>query len=212
MSRLHRIALVRHGETDGESSTRFHGSGDVALSAEGEEQMREVAASFGPMEFDRVLASPLRRSWRAAEIVGGGAPVKIESGFREIDFGRWEGLTREEIRATDPVHYEDWQNGAPGFEFPNGELRAAFRERVEAGLERLLASRAGTALVVVHKGVVRAIAEKLLGEPLPDGTPTIAEVLELRREGEVWKLGRKGSNPAGVDDAVTLEVEPPPPA
>ena len=95
MSRLHRIALVRHGETDGNSSTRFHGANDVDLSTEGEAHMREVGRRFGHEHFDVVVASPLRRSWRAARLAGRGEPVRIESDFREIDFGRWEGLTRE---------------------------------------------------------------------------------------------------------------------
>jgi broad specificity phosphatase PhoE len=209
MSRLRRIVLVRHGETDGESSTRFHGATDVALSREGKAQMRTVAASFGATHFDRVVASPLRRSWCAAQIVGGGAPVTIESDFREIDFGRWEGLTREEIQATDPVLYEDWQNRAPGFEFPNGEPRGEFRARVEAGLERLLDGDAGTVLVVAHKGVVRAIAEKLLGAPLPEGEPEIAGTVELYHESDGWKPGRRSSNPPSVDSHVSLEVHAP---
>jgi len=209
MSRMRRIVLVRHGETEGESSRRFHGSGDVALSREGEAQMREVADSFWPMGFDLVAASPLRRSWRAAQILACGTPVKIESDFREIDFGRWEGLTREEIAATDPVLYEDWQNGVAGFEFPNGEPRGAFRARVEAGLERLLETAPGTVLVVTHKGVVRTIVEKLLDEPLPEGEPEIAGCVELYRESDGWKLGRQGSNPPSVDSAVSIEVEVP---
>jgi len=210
MSRLRRLVLVRHGETEGQSSTRFHGSGDVPLSAEGEAQMRELGRSFGFERFDQVVASPLQRSWRSAQLAGRGAPVKIEADFREIDFGRWEGLTREEIQATDPVLYEDWQSRAPGFEFPNGEPHGEFRARVEAGLERLLGSGAGTALVVVHKGVVRAIAEKLLGAPLEEGQPELGATVELYRDGDAWKPGRPGSNPSGLDPAVSLEVHSPP--
>ncbi|MBW2313138.1 MAG: histidine phosphatase family protein [Deltaproteobacteria bacterium] len=209
MSRLRRIVLVRHGETEGESSTRFHGAGDVALSAEGEAQMRAVAASFGPTRFDRVIASPLQRSWRAAQIAGHTDAVRVEADFREIDFGRWEGLTKQEIEASDPVLYEDWQNKTAGFEFPNGEPRGDFRARVEAGLDRLLDSGAGTALVVVHKGVVRTIAEKLLGAPLEEGTPDLAGQVELYKESDGWKLGRVGSNPAAVDSTPSLQVEAP---
>jgi len=208
MSRLRRIVLVRHGDTHGESSSRFHGSGDVTLSAVGEAQMRAVAASFGPTRFDRVVASPLQRSWRSAQIAGNGASVKIESAFREIDFGRWEGLNREEIQASDPILYEDWQNKADGFEFPNGEPRGDFRARVEAGLDRLLDCGAGMVLVVVHRGVIRTIAEKLLGEPLAN-PPELGETVELYRESDGWKLGRVGSNPASVDSSVSLEVEAP---
>jgi broad specificity phosphatase PhoE len=209
MSRLRRIVLVRHGETDGESSTRFHGASDVPLSAEGEAQMREVKARLGSAHFDRVVASPLARSWRGAQILAGDAPIQIERDFREIDFGRWEGLTREEIRATDPILYEDWQARAPGFEFPNGEPRAEFEARVAAGLERLLASGAGTVVVVAHKGVIRTISEKLLGAPVEDGEPELAGVVELYRDRDGWKLGRQRSNPPGVEDDVSLEVEAP---
>jgi broad specificity phosphatase PhoE len=208
MSRLRRITLVRHGETNGQSSTRFHGANDIDLSPEGEAHMREIGRRFGHERFDLVVASPLRRSWRAAQLAGRGAPVRIESDFREIGFGRWEGLNREEIQATDPVLYEDWQARAPGFEFPNGEARAAFRERVARGLDRLLSSGAGSALVVVHKGVVRAIAERLLGEPIPLDEPPLGGVIELAREGSGWVRGRPGSNPDGVDSSVSLEVAP----
>ena len=82
-----------------------------------------------------VVASPLGRAWKAATIVAPGLPVRLEPGFREIDFGRWEGLTREEIEARDPVLYRDWQAGTPGFEFPGGERRASFRTRIRIALE-----------------------------------------------------------------------------
>ena len=57
MSSLRRIVMVRHGETEGQSSVRFHGSADVALNDEGRAQLRETArkmktegylARFGP--------------------------------------------------------------------------------------------------------------------------------------------------------------------
>ena len=43
MSRLRRIVLLRHGDTVGESRIRFHGSGDVALSDEGRQQVKDAA-------------------------------------------------------------------------------------------------------------------------------------------------------------------------
>jgi broad specificity phosphatase PhoE len=200
MSGLRRIVLIRHGETVGNSGERMHGSGDVALSASGREQMRRVAASLRTEVFDLVVASTLRRSWEAAQIVSGGAPIRLEADFREIHFGRWEGLSKAEIEASDPIAYRDWQARKPDFEFPGGELRAGFRARVARGLERLEASGADAALVVVHRGVIRAIAEKLLGSPLEDATPSLGEVVALSRApGGDWYRGRRGSNPAGLE-------------
>lgn len=202
MARLRQLVLVRHGETDGESSVRFHGSGDVALSAEGIAQMERVAAAFAHRVPDLVVSSPLRRALRSAQIAGRGAPIRIEANFREIHFGRWEGLSKEEIRARDPVLYEDWQNRAEGFEFPGGELRASFRERVREGLDALLRADARDALVVVHKGVIRTIVELLTGEALPPDTPAIGERIVLTRNPDgTWYRGVRSSDPPGLPPA-----------
>jgi broad specificity phosphatase PhoE len=199
MSRLRRIVMVRHGETDGNSSVRFHGAGDVDLSAQGREQMRAAAARLDGEIVDLVVASPLRRAWRSAWLVARGRPVRLEPDFREIHFGRWEGMSAEEIRASDPVLYEDWQAGKPGFEYPGGEPRAGFRARVRRGLERLLASPARGALVVAHKGVIRGMVEELTSAPLDRGRPALAEVLgvSLQPDGS-WFVGRHSSDPPAL--------------
>ena len=199
MALLRRLVLVRHGETEGGSSSRFHGSGDVALSEPGRAQLRALIPALRSEVFDLVVASPLRRSWQAARILAGAAPLRLEAGFREIDFGRWEGLTKEEIEASDPILYRDWQDRAPGFEFPGGEKRAEFRARVSRGLARLNASGACAALCALHKGVIRSIAEELLGAPLEDDVPALGAWVELTREPSGrWFRGRRGSNPPAL--------------
>jgi broad specificity phosphatase PhoE len=201
MAQLRRLVLVRHGETDGESSVRFHGSSDVDLSAEGRAQMRRVAASLGTAP-DLVVASPLRRSWRGAAIAGKDARIRLEPDFREIGFGRWEGLTKQEIQARDPVLFEDWQKRTPGFEYPGGELRADFRGRVQRGAERLLAANARDALLVLHKGVIRTLVELLSGETLPPDDPGLGERVVLTRNPDgTWYRGQHSSNPPALDPA-----------
>lgn len=200
MSGLRRIVLIRHGETVGNSSERLHGSADLALSPDGLEQMRSAAASLRTEVFELVVASTLRRSWEGAQIVSGGAPIRLENDFREIHFGRWEGLTRSEIEASDPISFRDWQARKAGFEFPGGEPRAQFRARVVRGFERLQASGADAVLAVLHRGVVRALGEHLLGAPLADATPALGEVVALSRApGGAWYRGRHGSNPEGLE-------------
>jgi len=162
--------------------------------------MRRAAASLRTEVFDLVVASTLRRSWEAAQIVSGGAPIRLENDFREIHFGRWEGLTKSEIEASDPIAYRNWQAKQPGFEFPGGEPRAQFRARVARGLERLQASGADAVLAVVHRGVIRALGEQLLGSPLADATPSLGEVVAFSRiPGGAWYRGRHGSNPEGLE-------------
>jgi broad specificity phosphatase PhoE len=194
---LRRLVMLRHGETVGNSSVRFHGAADVPLSDSGRAQMRAAARELRQECFDLVVASPLRRSWEAAALVTGGAPVRIEDGLREIDFGRWEGLTSEEIERRDPVLYREWRARAPGFEYPGGELRVDFQARVMQAFERVAACGAPGVLLVGHKGVIRTLAEKLLGAPLGDGEPDLARAVGLWRDpAGTWFPGRRGSEPA----------------
>jgi broad specificity phosphatase PhoE len=202
MPQLRRIVLIRHGETVGNSSVRFHGSSDVALSDVGREQMRQAARALRQEVFDLVVASPLRRSWEGAWIVAGGAPVRLEHDFREIHFGRWEGMTAEEIEASDPVLYKDWREKREAFEFPGGEPRGEFRERTVRGLQHLEESGAASALLVAHKGTIRTVAEKLLGAALVDGEPPLGGAVALSRGSDgAWFQGRRGSNPEGLEAA-----------
>jgi len=201
MSDLRRIVLLRHGNTVGNSHERFHGSADVALSAEGRAQMHDAGRALAREVFELVVASPLRRSWESAALLAGSHPVRLMPEFSEIYFGRWEGLTAEEIRAQDPVLYQAWQERAPDFEFPGGEPRAAFRDRVTKGVAELKASGAQNVLAVLHKGVIRAVAEELLGEPLAkEAGPELGESISVTRDGATWFLGRRGSNPPALQD------------
>ena len=194
MQSLSRMVLVRHGETVGQSSIRFYGSTDVPLSREGREQARRARGQIPGEGFDLVVASPLTRAWQTASIVAPGLPIRLESDFREIDFGLWEGLTEQEIAARDPILYQDWQAGRTDFEFPEGEHRAAFRARVGRGLERLREGGAVSVIVVAHKGVVRAIAEISSGETLDPDQPALGGVVHLiRRVDGHWHLGRRPS-------------------
>jgi broad specificity phosphatase PhoE len=207
MDRLSRLILVRHGETAGQSSVRYYGATDVPLSALGREQARSARRAIPGTTFEAVWSSSLSRAWESAQIIAGEFPVRIESSFREIDFGRWEGLTRKEIEVTDPENHAIWQSGAPGFEFPEGETRAAFRIRVEAGLLRLRSTGVRSALVVAHKGVVRTLLELVSGQTLSRESPDLGGVIQVYRDldGE-WKTGRQGSDASCSADPVGIPM------
>ncbi len=180
MSALRRIVLLRHGETVGQSSVRFHGRNDVALDAEGLAQAEAARFALRSDYFDLVASSPLQRAWATASVVAEGAPVRIVSEFREVDFGRWEGLSAEEIESRYPALYEDWQARAAGFEYPGGEPRKAFEARVLAGFAYVEATGVESLLLVAHKGVVRTIAEHL-GAPIEAGHPELGQGVRLIR-------------------------------
>jgi broad specificity phosphatase PhoE len=164
-----RITLVRHGETTGQSSTRYFGATDIPLSSTGRRQMRAVAAALSGERFTAVYSSRLRRSKEAAELIADGAKATAVEAFNEVDFGRWEGWTRDEIMAHDAEHYRLWQQSDESFCYPGGESRRGFRERVVAGLAAVTAARPeANVLMVLHKGVIAVILAELLRLPSAD--------------------------------------------
>lgn len=159
-----RVTLVRHGETTGQSSIRYHGASDVPLSDTGRRQMSRVRAALRGEAFDAVFTSRLRRSVEAAEIItGGGVILTPVAAFDEINFGRWEGWTREEIAARDPENYRLWQDKLDSFRYPEGDSRTDFHARVAGGLAGLLCRNLGESfLMVLHRGVISVILTELL--------------------------------------------------
>lgn len=177
-----RIVMIRHGETLGESSIRYWGATDVMLSPEGRDQMRAARRRLPDECFDTIVSSPLARAWEAARIVWPSSAILLERDFCEIDFGEWEGWTAEEIEARNPAGFQAWRESPADFGFPGGERRGDFRTRVERGIDRMLASGFESALIVVHHGVIRAIAEYLTGEPLEQGVPALGDGIVLARQ------------------------------
>jgi broad specificity phosphatase PhoE len=156
------LTFVRHGETEGQSSIRYHGRTDVPLSALGRAQMMRVRDALAVRQFTAVYASRLSRSVDAAAIVGRTDAAIRVPGFDEIDFGEWEGMTAEEIQARDPESYRRWTQTDGEFRYPGGESVTELRTRVARALGELLAANSGDLLVVVHKGVIRAALAELL--------------------------------------------------
>lgn len=189
--RLERLILVRHGETEGQSSIRYYGATDVPLSNLGREQVRRARERLAGEVFEVVYTSSLSRASESARILVPNHPIRVEADFREVDFGRWEGLTREEIAVRDPELFDVWQRDLARFDYPGGERRADFRARIARGLARVRESGASSALVVAHKGVVRTLLDLVSGEKLAGAEPELGGIIHVGRDAlGRWRSGK----------------------
>lgn len=163
-----RLLLIRHGETEGAVTARFHGRSDVPLSSLGERQMEALAEILRDHPLAAIYASDLDRSVRSAEIVARphGLDPMAEPAFREIDMGRWEGLTWEEIKARDSDRAARWCESPGVVSFPGGESVMDVRARLMPALEKMLdANRGQTVALVAHGGTNRLILCEAMGMP-----------------------------------------------
>lgn len=187
------VVLVRHGETDGQSSIRYYGATDIPLSDAGREQMRRVSGALDGRRFNTVLTSPMIRARQSAELARPqGAPEPtVVPGFHEIDFGRWEGLTAEEIMERDGPVFERMKQGHPDFVFPGGDSRQGFQQRIARATIEAFREVDYPVLAVLHKGVIRIVMATLMGrEPVPfeEHPIELGSIHRIRRTDHHWDV------------------------
>jgi alpha-ribazole phosphatase len=161
-----KVYLIRHARTIANEERRYVGWEDVDLAEEGYLQAERLASRFQDIHISALYSSDLLRAVKTAEALGKGRGIKLERdpALREIHFGKWEGLTLEEIMLGYDGEMRKWyenpfQNAPPGGE--------SFRD-VAARMGKFITSltppgREGTIVIVSHGGAIRSILHKYLG-------------------------------------------------
>ncbi len=161
-------ALLRHGQTPMSVQKRYAGRTDAPLTEVGVQQAAAAAKRLASAGLGVIVTSPLLRTVQTAQEVAAvtGAAVVTDDGFRETDFGAWEGLTFAEVRERWPAEISAWL-ADPEVAPPGGESFTDVSARVTAALDRVLAARAGqTVLIVSHVTPIKTlVAAALLAPP-----------------------------------------------
>ena len=161
-----RLLLIRHGATTLSAEDRFAGSTDVELSNEGREQAEQLGVRLSTETIDAIYSSQMSRAVETARLIAREkhpGPVQ-RAELREIDHGRWEGLTRKEVEARFGVEYLAWEEDPFTFAPMNGESGLAVLARALPAIRDILTRHAGkTVAVVSHKATLRLLLCSLLG-------------------------------------------------
>jgi alpha-ribazole phosphatase len=134
-----KILLVRHGETEKNSSQRYWGKTDVNLGAVGLRQVEQLRDRLATEKIDFVYTSEMRRAVLTARTIASLHCLQETHcpELREIDFGQIEGMDFTEAQL---------------------DLRLAqFKNRLARHSEK------DTVMVVAHSGVLRTLICQLLG-------------------------------------------------
>jgi ribonuclease H / adenosylcobalamin/alpha-ribazole phosphatase len=161
--------LLRHGQTPNSVQKRYAGVSDVPLTEVGVKQAAAAGQRLASAGITAIVTSPLRRAVRTAEEVAAatGAPVEAGEGFREADFGAWDGLTFAEVRERWPAELTAWL-ADPAVAPPGGESFLDVSARVSGALRRVLAGHPGqTVLIVSHVTPIKTLVAAALLAPPP---------------------------------------------
>ena len=163
------LILLRHGATALTAEKRFSGAGDPGLADTGRAQAAAVARRLAARGgVDAVVSSPLARTRQTAQAAADalGLRVEVDPGFRETDFGLWDGHTFAEVRERWPEELQAWL-ASPSAKPPKGESFEAVTERVLTARDGLLRRHPRrTVLVVSHVTPIKTLIRETLGAPL----------------------------------------------
>jgi len=194
--------LIRHAQTIWNEQDRLQGHCDTPLSVLGQRQVACLRQHFATRPIGCVISSHLPRTQTTAQGIAeanGHRPARlIEPRLAEIHLGEWEGLTPGEIDARYGQAYQRWRLEPSAVTIPSGEPLQAFRDRVRAARDALLAGatpEAEATAVVSHGGVIAALLADVLGVEydrlmqrlrLDNGGITALEFNEHRQAHVLW--------------------------
>lgn len=172
--------FLRHGETDWNAEGRSQGRTDIPLNAVGLAQASRAAMAMVDRGIVTIVASPLSRALRTAEIVAEALnlPVTTDAELQEVCFGTEEGQPMGDW-------YDDW---VAGDYTPDGaETFQGLHDRAVAAVNRATALP-GPVLVVAHGALFRALRKALGHKPnvrTPNALPTFCAP---PAGGAVWEI------------------------
>jgi broad specificity phosphatase PhoE len=156
------VFAIRHGETAWSLSGQHTGTTDIPLTDNGRRLAERIRPVLAREKFALVLVSPLQRARETCERAGLGANAVVDSDLVEWNYGKYEGLTPEQIHAEAPG-WLIFRDGCPGGEAP---------EQVGARADRAIArarSVEGDVALFAHGHVLRVLVARWIGLPVGAG-------------------------------------------
>ena len=151
--------MVRHGQTEWNVGDRFRGRADITLNDTGLDQARREGLALAAEPIDAIYASPLNRTMHTAEAIAGTrAAVVPDPALMDIDYGDWQGWTKDEAAQRAPELYQLWLKSPEQVRFPNGERLVDVRDRAMRSIEAWAKQYDGKSVLLVTHDVVAKVA------------------------------------------------------
>ncbi len=162
-----RLYLTRHGEV----VTRgvYNGHTDVDITPTGVKQMERIRELLKDKKLRAVYSSDLLRTRRGAEIIAQPHNLTPQAfpQFREMHFGRWQGLNFAQVMEKYPSDIPQWLKCVDQFRIPEGESVMDVNQRAIPKLMELVERHRGEEfLLVCHGALNRLILAEALHLPM----------------------------------------------
>ncbi len=184
------LYLIRHGETLWNAEKRMQGQLNSDLTSQGIRQAQLLAGKLACLPIETCYTSDSPRAFKTAQLVTQQLTVDLQtdSRLREIAMGTWEGRTRQEIAAKEPLewqrfwespHHFQGNNGGETFQMLENRSRAVIDEIINAHPQQKIA-------IISHRLTIKTLINSLLQRELaelhelPDVEPNSLSILNLK--------------------------------
>ncbi len=159
------IILVRHGETDWNRQKIFRGRADIELSETGAKQAELLAKYLSQAGVAAIYSSPLKRALKTAEAIASyhRLDIKTTSGLIDFDYGKWQGLPHQVVKASYQELYAAWLKSPHRVKMPAGESLDDVTKRAIGVVDEVIGQHEGTVVLVSHRVVNKVLICALLG-------------------------------------------------
>lgn len=160
------ILLVRHAQTDWNIINRFQGISDIPLNAKGIKQAESIAKKLSNYRIEEIHSSTLKRAHKTAQTISRYHNIDVftHEELMEVNFGPWEGKTKQEILdSADKDIYYHWRNSPESVVLPGDNTLKKVSERAINCVKSIIEkSDNENILFVSHGAVLKLIIMELL--------------------------------------------------
>lgn len=134
------IALILPGATDYDTQGRIRGSLNIPLNDDGQREVATLIEQLRPLGLEVIYASDCQPALETAVTLAAALDTKLKKldHMQNIDHGLWQGMSVDEVKRKQPKVYRQWQEQPDSICPPEGETLAEARQRVQAGIARVL--------------------------------------------------------------------------
>jgi broad specificity phosphatase PhoE len=175
---------------------------DEPISAQGQADAQKLCAYFDGKAIAAIYISEYQRTRQTSEPLAqqlGLTPI-VDTRLNEIDNGRLDGMTDEQIQQTYPDVWKAFLSRTADFRFPEGETGAEAQQRIVDLLEEKRQQHDSESIILVtHEGWIRLLMCTILDLPVHKRWNfhyDFCGIMEMNTpEYAVWKLIRFNQAP-----------------
>ncbi len=153
------IHFIRHGAIDETKQGAYIGVTDAPLSEDGIAELKKLDNTCKYPYAPVIFTGPLKRCTQTCEVLYPHVKPIVVDELTEMNFGKWEGKTAEELRG-DPL-FESWLAGENGTTPPGGESNDDFTRRIclmfQDIVEGLIKTGNTDCAIITHGGIIMTL-------------------------------------------------------